>query len=94
MNRRSGSARTWWVALAVVLGFALAGGPVSATESVEDGPGTKFLECRATAHANYNDCLVKSSKESERYACDIAWGFDLIDCDVSLVRSIIGWFKW
>jgi hypothetical protein len=94
MNRSNGRAGKWGIALALVLGFALASGPVSATDSIEDGPGTKFLECRDTAHSNYNECLVKATRESERYACDIAWGFDLIDCDMALVRAVIGWFKW
>jgi hypothetical protein len=94
MTRSNGRVGKWWVAFALVLGMALVSGPASA-EFEGDGPGTKFLECRDTAHDNYNTCLVTSISESDKYACDFAWGMDLIACDIELVGSTIGkLFSW
>jgi hypothetical protein len=55
-----------------------------------EGPGTRFLKCRAEAHAAYNSCLADAYDSAERYGCDLAWNLDLLACDISLILDMSG----
>jgi hypothetical protein len=100
MHRKErGAVRQWVSSVFLIALFAAALAPQPArAEYVEyyeemgladSGPGTRFLQCRAESWANYNTCLVKSSKESEMLACYLAWDLDNIGCDIELAASLL-----
>jgi hypothetical protein len=85
------------IQLAAVPGEAWAGEYDEYTDGYEgdgeDGPGTRWRECRAEAWADYNDCLMDDPDDTgNRVICYILWDLDAHACDRALFIDFV--FPW
>jgi len=60
----------------------------------ESGPGTRWRQCRDSAWADYNECLMQDPDDvGNRAGCYILWDLDAGYCDWKLAFELISVFK-
>ena len=60
----------------------------------DSGPGTRWRQCRDTAWADYNECLMQDPDDTgNRAGCYILWDLDAGYCDWKLALELISVWK-